>query len=177
MVRSNPKLWRRLAKFEVSPEGAVFSFVKRLAHENRWSPELARRTFDEYRRFLYLAVVVGQRLTPSEAVGQVWQLHRTYPASYGQTLCHEVLGQRPHSEPSEAIGGPAGRAASYRATLAAYEQEFGCAPPAEIWPVPDQRSVAAAASSERPAARRPRRAARKARLLPAASLMPAADRA
>jgi hypothetical protein len=64
MAQSNPELWQRLAAFEVSPPEKTFSFAKRLAREHGWSPQFARRAFDEYRRFLYLSVVVGQRLSP-----------------------------------------------------------------------------------------------------------------
>jgi hypothetical protein len=176
MAQSNPELWQRLAAFEVSPPENTFSFAKRLAREHGWSPQFARRAFDEYRRFLYLSVVVGQRLSPSETVDRVWRLHLSYRASYGQALCQGVLGRRlPHEAP-QGIGRPAGRQASYRATLAAYEQEFGRAPPAEIWPTAGRRAAAAKTASKRPTAPRPRRAVRKARELPAVPLMPAADR-
>ncbi len=170
MARSNPELWRRLAEFEVSPQGAVFSFVKRLARENCWPHEFARRVFDEYRRFLYLSVVVGQPLTPAQAVDQAWRLHITYPASYAQALCRGVLGQPLHYEPPDDIGEPGARQASYRAALAAYEREFGGPPPAEIWPDPDRRFAAAAP----PAAHRLRRVGRTARKLADAPLMTSA---
>jgi hypothetical protein len=177
MARSNPELWRRLAEFEVSPQGAVFSFVKRLARENHWSCEFGRRVFDEYRRFLYLSVVTRQPLTPAAAVDQAWRLHITYPASYAQALCRSVLKQPLHYEPPDGNGEPAARQAAYRATLAAYQQEFGRAPPAEIWPDPDRRFAAAASAPAAPAARRPRRVGRKARKLADAPLMTAAGRA
>jgi hypothetical protein len=175
MARSDPELWQKLAEFEVGPPGAVFSFAKRLAWESGWSLEFARLAFAEYKRFLYLSVVAGRRLTASAAIKQVWQLHLSYRASYGRALCQGVLGRRlPHRAPL-GMGPPAGRQASYRATLAAYEQEFGCAPPAEIWPAPGRRSATAAAASKRRIARQPRRIVRKARELPAVPLMPAAD--
>ena len=175
MARSNPELWRRLAEFEVGPQEAVFSFVKRLARENRWSCEFALRVFDEYRRFLYLSVVVAPPLTPAEAVDQAWRLHATYPASYAQALCLGVLGRRLYVEPPDGMGAPAARKGSYRATLAAYEREFGRPPPAEIWSAAATRFVGADAPVAAPPAR-PRRAGRKARKL-AAPLMHAAGRA
>ena len=175
MARSNPELWRRLAEFEVGPQEAAFSFVKRLARENRWSCEFARHVFDEYRRFLYLSVVVAQPLTPAEAVDQAWRLHLTYPASYAQQLCLHVLGRRLYYEPPAGIGEPAARQASYRATLAAYEREFGRPPPSEIWSAVATRFAVADAAAGAPPDR-PRRAARKARKV-AAPLMRAAGRA
>jgi hypothetical protein len=167
MARSNPELWRRLAEFEVSPPGAVFSFTKRLARENQWSLEFAQRVFEEYRRFLYLCAVAGRQLTPSPAVDLIWQLHLGYPGSYGQDLCAGVL-RRPLSCRQPEVGAvERSRPGDHQATLAAYQREFGCAPPAEIWPTAERRP-------ELPGADRPGRAARKARGLPAAPLMPAA---
>ncbi len=171
MARSNPELWRRLADFEVSPQGAVFGFVTRLARENGWPHEFARRVFDEYRRFLYLSIVAGQPPTPAPAIEQAWRLHVSYPASYGQALCRGVLGRRLPCRLQESPLPT--HEASYRATLAAYEQEFGGPPPAEIWPDPERRFASAAAAG-RPPAPRPRRAARKGRKQPAAPLMTAA---
>ena len=137
MAQSDPILWRRLEAFEVSPPAAVFSFASRLSRENRWSPGHARAVFAEYRRFLYLCMVADRPMTPSDAVGQAWHLHLSYPRRYGQELCRNVLGRPLHRAPSR--GGPAERArfeASYRGTLGAYQREFGSAPPGDIWPEP-----------------------------------------
>jgi hypothetical protein len=138
MACSNPELWQRLAKFEVSPPDGLFSFVKRLARAQGWSLPFAPRAFDEYRRFLYLSVVVGQPLAASETVDRVWRLHLSYPAAYAQALCRDVLGQRLRYRPVDG----AEREAGYRATLEAYEQEFGTAPPAEIWPAAHRPAAA-----------------------------------
>ena len=137
MALSDPILWQRLAAFEVSPPEAVFSFTSRLARENRWSLPHAQAVFAEYRRFLYLCMVAGRPLTPSDAVDQAWHLHLTYSRSYWRELCREVLRRPLHHEPTR--GGPAERARfveSYRATLAAYKREFDQAPPGDIWPAP-----------------------------------------
>ncbi len=146
MALSDPILWRRLEGFEVSPPGAVFSFAKRLARENRWSQGYTRAVLAEYRRFLYLCMVGGSEMTPSDAVDQAWHLHLTYSRSYWQALCHDILGRPLHHEPT--AGGPAERArfeANYRATLAAYAREFDERPPARIWPAPARRFAAARA--------------------------------
>ena len=137
MALSDPILWQRLAAFEVSPPEAVFSFARRLARENRWSLPHAQAVFAEYRRFLYLCTVAGRPMTPSDAVGQAWHLHRTYSRCYWQQLCREILGRPLHHAPTPGV--PAERARfveSYRATLAAYQHEFEAAPPAGIWPEP-----------------------------------------
>jgi hypothetical protein len=140
MALSDPILWQRLEGFEVSPPGAVFSFARRLARENRWSLPHAAAVFAEYRRFLYLCVVDGRALTPSDAVDQAWHLHLTYSRSYWQELCRQILGRPLHHEPTQ--GGPAERARfehGYQATLDAYRREFDADPPSRIWPAPALR--------------------------------------
>ena len=137
MALTDPILWQRLAAFEVSPPEAVFSFTNRLARENGWSPAHARAVFAEYRRFVYLCVVAGRPLTPSDAVDQAWHLHLTYSRSYWQELCRRILGRPLHHEPT--ADGPAERARcarNYRATLVAYQHEFDQPPPPAIWPAP-----------------------------------------
>jgi hypothetical protein len=144
MALSDPVLWQRLEAFEVSPPEAVFSFAGRLARENRWSLRQAQRVFAEYRRFVYLCIVAGGDMTPSDAVDQAWHLHLTYSRSYWQGLCREVLARPLHHEPTR--GGAAERARfedHYRATLAAYRREFDQAPPADIWPDPTVRFAGA----------------------------------
>lgn len=145
MALSDPDLWRRLEGFEVSPPDAVFSFTRRLARENGWSFDFARRVFAEYRRFVYLCVVAGREMTPSDAVDQAWHLHLTYTRSYWQTLCRGVLGRPLHHEPTR--GGAAERdrfEANYLATLGAYVREFAELPPDDIWPDAEARFAAPA---------------------------------
>jgi hypothetical protein len=169
MAQSNPELWEKLAKFEVSPPGNLFSFVGRLARENDWPVAIARLAFEEYRRFLYLSVVTPQPLTASDAIERVWRLHLEYPTHYRQSLCREVLGRRLRHPPSDG----AGREAGYGATLAAYEAEFGNAPPGEIWRRAEPRASLALAPVDARAPQ-PGRAARGLAQLPALPVMAAA---
>lgn len=133
------RLWRRLCEFRFDDGAAEFGFVARLARDNGWSPGLAERAVDEYRRFLFLAVEAGHPVTPSDEVDQVWHLHLCYTRSYWQQLCGEVLGRPLHHGPTR--GGAAEDAKYgdwYRRTLSSYRRFFG-PPPPDLWPAPEVR--------------------------------------
>ncbi len=137
MARSpvETEIWQRLAAHEIGPPDASFTFADRLARENRWTVEYAKRVIREYKRFCYLAMTAGQEVTPSDAVDQAWHLHLTYSRDYWQEFCPNVLGADLHHGPT--AGGPVERDryyAQYAATLKAYEDTFGEPPPPDIWP-------------------------------------------
>jgi hypothetical protein len=128
-------LWQRLAEYEIGPQAATLSFAKRLARENRWREDFARRVILEYKRFCYLAVTAREEVTPSDAVDQVWHLHLTYSRDYWDVFCREILGTQLHHGPTR--GGQSERKRyydQYAATLLLYEEAFGEPPPADIWP-------------------------------------------
>lgn len=136
------ELWQHLAAYEVGPPGAAFSFIQRLARENRWPVSKAELAQREYKRFCYLAMTAGHEVTPSDAVDQVWHLHLAYTRDYWERFCPEVLGAPLHHGPTE--GGQVERERyyhQYAATLASYERAFGEAPPEAIWPDAHRRFV------------------------------------
>lgn len=134
LAAARDPLWQALAAYEVGPPDADLGFVKRLARENGWSPAHAARVFEEYRRFLYLAVTAPHAVTPSDAVDQAWHLHLAYTRDYWNRLCPEVLGRSLHHGPTKG-GREEGERffEQYALTLRAYEAAFGPAP-ADIWP-------------------------------------------
>lgn len=128
-------LWQRLAAYEIGPPDAALTFIARLARENRWNAAFTERVLREYKRFCYLAVVAGHEVTPSDAVDQAWHLHLTYTRDYWDRFCPSVLGMPLHHGPT--AGGPVERSRyydQYAMTLKAYEDHFGEAPPADVWP-------------------------------------------
>lgn len=136
----NSTVWQKLKDFRVDEPGLPLSFVKRLARENRWSLHYTERVFDEYKRFIFLAVAAGHRVTPSDEVDQAWHLHLAYTESYWTELCGNLLGQPLHHGPTK--GGQQEDDKffdCYNRTLESYEHFFGQKPPADIWPSPEQR--------------------------------------
>jgi hypothetical protein len=132
--------WQALMGHEIGPPDAALTFAARLARENRWSTDFARRVIDEYKRFCFLAVTAGHELTPSDAVDQAWHLHLTYSRDYWERFCPAVLGVPLHHGPT--AGGTAERDRyfeQYAQTLKSYEAAFGETPPADVWPAAAQR--------------------------------------
>ncbi|HSU15174.1 hypothetical protein [Longimicrobium sp.] len=146
--REDAGLRARLQAFSPDEPGVAFSFSARLARENGWTPEHARRVTREYLRFVYLAMTAGHPVTPSAKVDEAWHLHLTYTRSYWEEMCGRVLGRPLHHEPTR--GGTAEDAKfedQYARTLASYRAAFGHEPPFDIWPRPAPKPRAV----ERPA--------------------------
>lgn len=120
--------------------GSSLPFTSRLAREQGWTHAFAANVVREYKRFLYLAMIAGHPVSPSDEVDQAWHLHLIYTKSYWLSLCREVLGRELHHEPT--IGGvreSAKFADWYKKTLESYLSVFGESPPPEIWPDPALR--------------------------------------
>ncbi|MDX2042241.1 MAG: hypothetical protein SF097_13385 [Acidobacteriota bacterium] len=136
----NSQLWQTLKEFSVGESGAQLSFVKRLARENCWSHSYAQRVFDEYKRFVFLAMVAGHKVTPSDEVDQAWHLHLAYTESYWTEMCGKLLGQPLHHGPTKGGQQEDDKYFDwYSRTLESYERIFGHEPPADIWPSPQAR--------------------------------------
>ena len=134
------QLWTQIRGLAIGPVDAQLTFERRLARENGWSIPFAERVVAEYKRFLLLAAVSDQPLTPSDQIDQAWHLHLSYTESYWTDLCRGILGRPLHHGPTRG-GHPEGRkfARWYERTLEFYESVFGESPPLDIWPRPDER--------------------------------------
>jgi len=134
---ANPDLRARLQAFTPDEPGVVFPFTARLAREQGWTREHARRVVREYLRFVYLAATAGHPVTPSKSVDEAWHLHLTYTRSYWDELCGRVLMRPLHHEPTR--GGAEEDAKFgdwYARTLDSYRAAFAEEPPPDVWPRP-----------------------------------------
>ena len=114
------------------------SFLDRLCLASGWTRSHGRRVIAEYRRFLYLCAAYPEPMAPSGDIDQVWQLHLSYTNSYWEELCMKVLGRPLHHQPM--AHGREERARHYvwyERARRRYQQEFGEAPPADIWCAPE----------------------------------------
>src|SRR6185436_7600456 len=131
--------WNRLSNLDFDAADVAFPFSARLARENGWTPEVARKAIEEYRKFCFLATHAGHPVTPSDEVDQVWHLHLTYSRHYWHTLCRDTLARPLHHGPTE--GGAAEDRKFhewYENTLASYRRYFG-EPPRDLWPSAEER--------------------------------------
>jgi hypothetical protein len=134
------QLLTKIEAFSFDQPGTNFAFSQRLAKENGWDIEYTSRVIQEYRKFVFLAVVAGHMVTPSEQVDQVWHLHLTYTHSYWDEFCPNVLGQPLHHQPTQ--GGKSEQIKYhdlYHQTLVSYTNIFGHQPPEDIWSSPENR--------------------------------------
>jgi uncharacterized protein (TIGR04222 family) len=140
MNAKHVELLRRLGQFQLDSPEASFPFSARLARENNWSADYARRVINEYMRFTFLAVAAGHPVSPSEDVDQAWHLHLTYSENYWKVFCPEILGQPFHHHPTRGGEGEGDKFHDwYSRTLKSYEDFFNERPPVDIWPSAEAR--------------------------------------
>ena len=136
----NPALYQALVSFPLAETGGEpLTFLQRLCRENRWTPHQGQSAIDEYKKFLYLATVSSDPVTPSDAVDQVWHLHLAYTHSYWEEL-PRILGRTLHHGPTH--GGPDEDRKFelwYERTKSLYAAEFSAPPPTDLWPPSQER--------------------------------------
>jgi hypothetical protein len=111
MNATQNQLWREIEALNLDDPAAQLTFTQRLARENGWTLNDARRVVNEYKKFLFLAACAGHPVTPSDAVDQAWHLHLVYTESYWTDHCREILGRPLHHGPTK--GGRVERAKFY----------------------------------------------------------------
>jgi hypothetical protein len=52
-------LYERIQQFSLDDIDVKFPFSQKLAKENNWTDEYTQRVIDEYKKFVFLAVVAG----------------------------------------------------------------------------------------------------------------------
>ncbi|MCY7391758.1 MAG: hypothetical protein LH647_09805, partial [Leptolyngbyaceae cyanobacterium CAN_BIN12] len=62
------ELFEQIQTFAIDQPGASLSFSKRLASDHQWSLIYTQRVIEEYKKFLFLAIVADHPVTPSNAV-------------------------------------------------------------------------------------------------------------
>lgn len=135
MDETQQALYNRISKFSFDEGDEELTFARKLARENGWNADYTARVIDEYRRFMFLAMVAGHPVSPSEQVDHAWHLHLTCTHSYWDRFCGEVLGKPVHHRPTR--GGREEQLkfdSWYENTRESYRRLFGHEPPADIWP-------------------------------------------
>jgi hypothetical protein len=134
LLAEHQDLLNRIQAFSFDEGECALPFAVRLARENQWSDMHAERVISEYKRFMFLAMVAGHPVSPSDEVDQVWHLHLHYTRSYWQRFCGEVLGRELHHDPTTGGRDEKNKFEHwYDRTLESYRRFFGAAPQ-DIWP-------------------------------------------
>jgi len=125
-------LWSALSAFSLDVRGAPYPLSARLADEQDWTIEFTAAAIEEYKRFIFLAAVSGQTVTPSLVVDEVWHTHLIYTRSYWEEM-GDIVGRLIHHDPgSGEAADEALFAGLYLRTLNSYRRFFG-EPPSDIW--------------------------------------------
>lgn len=134
-MKEDPRqLYQRLLDYPFNDPSHEIGFHEHLKRNNGWTHHFALRAIEEYRKFVFLAMVADHQVTPSDQVDQVWHQHLLFSDAYWNDFCPRVLGRPLHHEPTR--GGAEERQrfqGLYLATLASYREHFG-EPPFDLWP-------------------------------------------
>jgi hypothetical protein len=137
--KNNAELYQKIIDFPLDNPGARFPFSVQLAIDNDWSLDYTHQVIKEYKRFLFLMIVTGHKVSPSDQVDQAWHQHMLYSHSYWEDFCANTVHKQLHHWPAE--GNPEFHD-WYRKTVESYTQFFGNTPPEDIWVDPNIRLTA-----------------------------------
>jgi hypothetical protein len=140
MTDRESKLYSKICEFQLDDPAAVYKLSTKLAWEYHWTEIYTLRAIHEYKKFVFLATIQAQIVSPSTTIDRVWHQHLLYTHSYWQDFCGEVLKKPLHHYPGG--GGTAELARDrqrYQSTLELYQSYFG-EPPTDIWDSPPLQS-------------------------------------
>lgn len=140
MDHAQAELYERIQQFPLDAVDANLPFSYRLARDNGWTLDYAQRALEEYKKFVFLAIVAGHPVTPSDQVDQVWHLHLLYTQSYWEEFCAKILQTSLHHYPTKGGHQERGKFNDwYSSTLRSYETIFQQSAPTDIWSSPQIR--------------------------------------
>ncbi|MDR6544757.1 hypothetical protein J2810_000797 [Chryseobacterium rhizosphaerae] len=134
MVLQDEFLWSRIQGFSLDAPDADFPFSKKLAKEENWTVDFARKAIEEYKKFVYLCCILPNGASPSKIVDKVWHMHLIYTQNYWEEFCPDILKRNLHHHPSK---GGTKEITKHRdwfsETLKSYKEIFQLDAPSDIW--------------------------------------------
>lgn len=124
-------LWNKVEGFDLIFPNSEYGFATRLSFENNWTEYFTIKAIEEYKKFMFLAAISNQMVSPSEIVDVVWHQHLIFTESYKEFCA--LLGKKIEHIPSTHDKNEKEtflRAKSETKKL--YEQHFGFQPE-EFW--------------------------------------------
>ena len=91
MSGDQQQLYQRLLDYPLHDPSHVIGFHDHLMRSNGWSHQFALRAIEEYRKFIFLAMVADHQVTTSDQVDQVWHLHLLFSDAYWNDFCPRAL--------------------------------------------------------------------------------------
>lgn len=94
----NSNNWKAIEDYTFDAPEQIYSFTIRLSYENSWTTKFTKLAILEYKKFMYLASISDEMVSPSEIVDVVWHQHLIFTESY-KDFC-ELLGKEIQHIPS-----------------------------------------------------------------------------
>ena len=126
-------LWHNIKYYQIDDPDSKQKFSDRLAKENLWSKKYAMKAIEEYKKFMFLAVVSRDPVTPSLEIDEVWHLHMLYTRDYWVRFVR-TLGKEVHHGPARGGKEDEKFIDWYKTTKDRYFMYFSEEPPEDIWP-------------------------------------------
>jgi hypothetical protein len=131
-----PNMWEKMTEMFGGTDASTKAFADKISRKYKCTKSYALKSVNEYKKFLYLAVISDFHVTPSQAIDKVWHEHILFTQAY-RIFCDEVIEYNlnhhpelfPLEEQTERYH------AQYIDTLNLYVKEFGIFPTDEIWDV------------------------------------------
>ena len=98
MTEKERALWEAICRFSFEETIEEYGFETRLAYENKWTHYVTKKAIEEYKKFIFLASISNQMVSPSEIVDIVWHQHLIFSKSY-EKLC-QIAGKKIEHIPS-----------------------------------------------------------------------------
>jgi hypothetical protein len=133
MTPIEAKLYNKIKAFKLDNPSITMPFSIKLAREYGWNQIYTLRVIQEYKKFMFLAMIADHMVSPSVIVDRVWHHHLLYTHSYWDDFCGKVLPKSLHLSPGS--GDRENMVKNYHLyaqTLQAYQKYFGD-PPDDIW--------------------------------------------
>ncbi len=129
-----PNAWDAIVEVFGKKNASLHAFARKLGNKYGWDKDFTYEVIEEYKRFVYIAMISDFVVSPSEIIDKIWHQHILFSRGY-RKFCDEVIGKffdhTPELVPSNiqtAIFN-----AQYRDTIELYKKEFDADPPAHIW--------------------------------------------
>jgi len=127
-------VWQTARYYPLDDMDSDVKFSDRLARENLWSKEFTDRVIMEYKKFMFLAIVSKDPVTPSLEVDEAWHLHLLYTREY-EKFCHALRSGYVHHGPTKGGKKEDDKFVDwYEKTKTDYMIWFDEKPPTDIWP-------------------------------------------
>ena len=142
LLSDNKKLfdfYKKILSYPLDNVNAISPFSSRLAVDNVWCIDYTKQVIVEYKRFLFLMLVAGHKVAPSDQIDQAWHLHILSSYAYWEDFCGNTVHKKLHHWPAE---GDREFHDWYRMTINSYIRFFGHCPPENIWVNPQTRLTA-----------------------------------